>query len=65
MIKNLAPNNYWVEISGNIHKLFWMQIRNWIYYTKQDSKLSKDGVISWTDVFKMFTDLFDGGILEI
>ena len=65
MIKSLIPNNYSVEISGNLHRLLWMQIRNWIYHTKQDSKISKDGVISWTDVFKRFAELFDGGISKV
>ena len=42
-----------------------MQIRNWIYHTKQDSKYIKDGVISWADVFKGFAELFDGGIWKV
>ena len=61
MVKSLNQNSYSVEISENLHRLFWMQIRNWIYYTKQESKISENGVISWYDVFKMFTDLFDWG----
>ena len=65
MIKCLVPKNYSVEISGNLHRLFWMQIRNWIYHTEKDSKYIKDGVISWADVFKGFAELFDGGILKV